>query len=400
MAIPKPVLKNEISVRVGRTKDLMRERGYDLLIVYGNNKVCGSLRYLTDYFPDRAGWISLAGDESYIVDGAAAVISLKDDPALLVDPGLMPTREVCVDRIMGGDGFAAKKGDGLSVENLAKLIADVGSVSRVGIETWDKFPLPLYLDLKQRTPNVEFVRSTIVEELRLIKSPFELEMIRQAALIGDLGSETVAELLRDGVGKTELEVIRAAEHAMRSADPIYEDSCSSSPSLICSGFPVGGALLHFPTTSKKIERGNVVHWDICMRYEGFPVDTSRTRSIGKPTEPQTRAYDCVLRMHEAVIQAARPGEKASRLVEIADEIARKEGYELWDRFLGHGLGLDIHERPDMGIEETPLAENMVLAIEPRLSLGDVYLLGNEDMVWVTEDGGKALTQFPKTPLEL
>lgn len=400
MAIPKTVLKNEICDRVRKTKDQMRECGYDLLIVYGNNKIYGSLRYLTDYFPDRAGWISLAGDESYIVEGAAAVLSPEDDPVLLVDPGLMPTREVCVDRIMGGDGFAAKKGDGLSVENLAGLIADVGSVSRIGIETWDKFPLPLYLDLKQRIPNVEFERSTIVEELRLIKSPFEVEMIRQAAYVADLGHETVAEFLRNGVGKTELEIIRVAEHAMRSADPMYEDSCSSSPSLICSGFPVAGALLHLPSNSKTIERGNVVHWDICMRYEGFPVDTSRTRSIGKPTDPQARAYDTVLRMHEAVINAAKPGEKASRLVEIADEIARKEGYELWNRFLGHGLGFDLHERPDMGIEETALAANMVLAIEPRLALDDMYLLGNEDMVLVTEDGGRALTQFPKTPLEL
>ena len=91
----------------------MAERGYDALIVYGNNKLSGSLRYLTDYFPDRAGWISLTGQESLIVDGAAAFVTQDDDPVLLVDPGLMPTREICVTNIMGGDGFAAKKGDGL-----------------------------------------------------------------------------------------------------------------------------------------------------------------------------------------------------------------------------------------------------------------------------------------------
>lgn len=400
MAIPKPVLRNEINARVEKAKQAMRERGYDLLIVYGDNKVYGSLRYLTDYFPDRAGWISLARDESYIVEGGAAVISPKEDPVLLVDPGLMPTRELCVDRIMGGEGFAAKKGDGLSADNLARLIADAGSVSRVGIETWDKFPLPLYLELKRKVPNVEFERSTIVEELRLIKSPLEVEMTRQAAFVADLGHETVAACLRDGVGKTELEVIRAAEHAMRSADPIYEDSCSSSPSLICSGFPIAGTLLHLPDSSKRIEWGNVVHWDICMRFEGFPIDTSRTRAIGKPTEAQSRAYEATLRMHEAVIQAAKPGQRASRLVEIADEIAREHGYELWNRFLGHGLGLDLHERPDMGTEETPLAANMLLAIEPRIAIDDMYLLGNEDMVLVTEEGGKPLTAFARTPLEL
>ena len=223
----------------------MSERGYDALIVYGNNKLSGSLRYLTDYFPDRAGWISLTPTETAIVDGGAAFITRGDPPALMVDPGLMPTRDVCVSRIVAGEGFSAKKGDGLSVENIERLILDAGDVRRVGIETYDKFPAPLYVGMREKFPDLEIVRSTIVEELRMVKSGFDLEMMRKAARVADLGHETVAGILRDdGVGKTELALIRAAEHAMRSADPIYEDSCSSSPSLICSGYPWRGAPPH------------------------------------------------------------------------------------------------------------------------------------------------------------
>lgn len=399
MAIPRSTLCNEIERRVELTKELMANRGYDALIVYGDNKVYGSLRYLTDYFPDRAGWISFGPQETQIVEGAAVVIPLKDDPVLMVDPGLMPTREVCIKNILTG-GFSAKKGDGLSAKNVADIISGSKTFGKVGIETWDKFPMPLFVELKELLANMAFERSTIIEELRLIKSPFEVEMMRQAALVGDLGHQTVIENLQLGAGKTELEIIRAAEQAMRNADPIYEDSCSSSPSLICSGFRIAGALLHLPDHTKRIERGNVVHWDICLRYEGFPIDTSRTRVIGKPTDLQKRAYETVLRMHEAVLEAAKPGIKATRLVELADEIAREAGFELWDRFLGHGLGLDLHERPDMGIEELELAANMVLAIEPRIAIQGIYLLGNEDMVLVTENGGQPLTQFPKTPLEL
>ena len=73
--------------------------------------------------------------------------------------------------------------------------------------------------------------------------------------------------------------------------------------------------------------------------------------------------------------------------------------KLWGRFLGHGVGIDVHERPDMGIEELPLAENMTLAIEPRIQIGD-YLVGHEDVVLVTPDGGESLNQFPKQPLEI
>ena len=54
----------------------------------------------------------------------------------------------------------------------------------------------------------------------------------------------------------------------------------------------------------------------------------------------------------------------------------------------------------MGIEELPLQENMVLAIEPRLAVDNIYLFGNEDMVHVTKDGGVSFSSFPKEPLEI
>ena len=401
MPIPRDVLQAEIDRRLAKTRQMMAEREYDALIVYGNNKLSGSLRYLTDYFPDRAGWISLTRTETAIVDGGAVFITQKDEPALLVDPGLMPTREVCVPRIVAGEGFSAKKGDGLSVENLEMLILDAGNVRRVGIETFDKFPAPLYAGMRETFPNLEIVRSTIVEELRMVKSDFDLEMMRKAGQVADLGHETVVAILStEGVGTTELELIRAAEHAMRSADPIYEDSCSSSPSLICSGYPVAGALLHMPSPAKSIERGNVVHWDICMRFEGYPVDSSRTRAMGQVTDAHRRAYEAILEIQRTVIEKAKPGILASGLVDMAEAMARDAGFDLWDRFLGHGLGWDIHERPDMGIEELPLEENMVLAVEPRIAVDNTYLFGNEDMVHVTKEGGVSFTSFPREPLEI
>lgn len=399
MSIPRRVLCQEIERRIEKTTRVMEERGYDALIVYGGNKVYGSLRYLTDYFPDRAGWVSLSPTETYLFEGAALVIPIGAEPILLLDPGLMSGKEICTNNVVVG-GLSPKKGDGLSGKNIAEILKEHKARGKVGIESWDRFPAPIYIDLKELLPEIEFERSTIVEELRLIKSPLEVEVFRKAALIGDVGHEAVVESLRDGIGKTELEVVRAAEHAMRSADPIYEDSCSCSPSLICSGFPIAGCLIHLADSTKRIQRGDVVHWDICMRYEGYPIDTSRTRVVGKPTDLQKHAYETTLRMHQAVIEAAKPGVKARELVEIADEVARDAGYELWDRFLGHGLGLDVHERPDMGVEETRLAANMVLAIEPRIAIQAMYLLGNEDMVLITDAGGKPLTKFDKTPLEL
>ncbi len=144
-----------------------------------------------------------------------------------------------------------------------------------------------------------------------------------------------------------------------------------------------------------------------LRYKGFrkkgfelvaAFDVS-TRKVGKPTAEQARAFEASLTMFDEVVSSAKPGVLASELVVIADKVARNAGFELWGRFLGHGVGIDVHERPDMGIEELTLAENMTLAIEPRIEVGD-YLVGHEDVVLVTPDGGESLNQFPKQPLEL
>jgi Xaa-Pro aminopeptidase len=270
----------------------------------------------------------------------------------------------------------------------------------IGIETWDRFPLQLYIDLKGALPQLEFAPSTVVEELRLVKTPYEVEVMRRGGAVGDLGHEAFTAALRRGVGKSEVDLIRVAESAMREADPIYEDACMISPSKICSGTWVNNCLLHAPQSDKTISRGDIVNWDICMRYNGYSVDVSRTRVIGRPDSEIQRAYDTSLVMFDEVLKAAKPGLPAARLVGVAQSVAREAGFALWGDFLGHATGLDCQERPVLTVEETPLAENMVLAIEPRIQVGDRYLLASEDEVLVTPAGGVSFSRFPKAPLEL
>ena len=397
MSIPQSQLRNEIAQRLGRVQAKMREQPYDALIVYGDNKVRGSLRYLTDYFPDRAGWVSLSATETYLFEGAAFVLSSGGEGVLLCDPGLTPSKEVVAGTVVTG-GFAASKDIGLSASYVRRLLTE-WNARNVGIETWDRFPAPLYLDLVKALPKTAFGKSTIVEELRLVKSPLELELMARGARVGDRAHAAVVKTLRQGT-PTELELIRVAESVMRNADPVYEDMVSLSPSLICSGGAVAGSLLHHPRGGKRLEHGDVVHWDITSQHEGYAIDTSRTKALGRSTDAQRRAYQTVLTIFDEVLKAARPGVPAVDLVTLAVDVAREHGYDFWGPFLGHGAGLDLHERPDLVREATPLAANMVLAVEPRLALGDHYLLGVEDMVVVTESGGVSLNGFEKEPFEI
>jgi len=386
---------DEIAARVDRARERMREEGLAALLVFGDNKLYGSLRYLSGYFPDRAGWVSLGERDVYVFEGAMLVLPASGEPVLLVDPGLTLCQVPCTARVSVGS-LASSGEEGLTAANVVDALGPLGADDRVGIEMWERFPAALYLDVREGMPGVTFEPSTIVEELRLIKSPAEIELTRSAARAGDLGHAAVLEALRSGAERSELDLIRLAEHTLRTANPIYEDGCANSPSMIASGSRLAGELLHAPQPDKLVRRGDIVHWDICSRHMGYSVDTSRTRILGDPSPDQQRAYDASIAMFDEVVGAAVPGRPAGDLVGIAAGVAREHGVEMWGSFLGHGAGIDVHERPDMGVEATPLQAGMTLAIEPRVQVGD-YLIGHEDVVLITPEGGEPLNRFPKGP---
>src|SRR5207247_11424351 len=142
----------------------------------------------------------------------------------------------------------------LSSRSLSKLCADKVPSGVIGIETWDRFPTGLYSGLTQ-LEGVRLAPSTVVEDLRLVKSDYEIGILRQAAAVGDKAHEVVVELLTSGKVMTEQELVRAAEYAIRRMDPVYEDSSSSGPAMICSGKAVGKSLLHRAHAATRIRCG-------------------------------------------------------------------------------------------------------------------------------------------------
>jgi Xaa-Pro aminopeptidase len=399
MGIADPVPR-EVARRVADVQSRLREDGLDALIVYGNTKASGGLRYLTNYYVDRTGWVSLgpSRDDIFIFDGAGVVVPAQGDPVLLVEPGMFVDVEPVTEDWRAG-GLTPHGADGLTSEGVAAVLREMSATSHVGIENWDRLPAPLYLGLTEVLPSTDFSSSTVVEEVRLIKSAYEIEMFRMCGEVADAGHASFVEALRDG-RKSELELVRAADGAMRAMNPTYEDAVPASPSKICSGTNILGNMLHAPLPDKLVQAGDIVNWDVCARYMGYCIDTSRTRCVGEPTQKQAEAYDVVLEMSRAVRDAARPGAVTTDLVQLAKDIARDGGYQLWENFLGHGIGLDTHERPDMGVEKMTLRENMVITVEPRIVVDDGYLLGNEDMVLVTPDGGRPFGSYPREPLML
>jgi Xaa-Pro aminopeptidase len=391
-------LQAEVTHRHAAARSAMAAAGFSALLVYGDNKLYGNLRYLSGIFPDRAGWVSLTSNTRYVFEGALVLLPLDGEPSLLLEPGLTIAQEPCIADVRAGS-LKSSPDQGLTPRSLVNLVAERVPSGVIGIETWDRFPTGLYTALIDQLKGVTLTPSTIVEDLRLIKSDYEVNILRQCAAVGDRGHEVVIEALTSGESISEQDLVRAAEYAMRLLDPIYEDSCSCSPSMICSGPAIGNSLLYPAQPDRRIGRGSMVHWDLTMRHQGYAVDTSRTRVVGRATAGQNRAFDVVSHVADEVMKAIRPGVKASQLADLAASVASDGGYELWERFLGHGLGIDSHERPDMGVEPAALAANMVLAIEPRI-VEQGLIVGYENMVLVTPSGSENLNRFPAGPLEL
>jgi Xaa-Pro aminopeptidase len=129
---------------------------------------------------------------------------------------------------------------------------------------------------------------------------------------------------------------------------------------------------------------------------------TRTVHLGAPTSKERAVYDAVLEAQEAGLNAVTAGASCADVDEAARGVLRKAGLaEAFTHSTGHGVGLEIHESPRIGANETArLLAGMVITIEPGVYLADRFGIRIEDMVAVTRSGGQVLTPAPKALIEL
>lgn len=401
MTVSKAELYQDISNRIEKTRSRMAEEDLDALVVYGNTGIHGSLQYLTDYFCDHGTTMVDANQESRTTDGAALLLTRDNEPTLLVEPGLVVPMEIHTDRVVAGgwdpDALA------LTGDSIAELLEGERITSgTVGIETFDRFPAPLYRNLDRAMDGVDFVPTRMIEEMRMSKTDVEIEIIREAAELAERGHEIVVEELRDGgyEGKSELDIVHEVEKRLMDENPEY--TSFKGPAYLNSGNPIEHARYHHGQCSGELTEGAVFTWDLPQHYNGYYVDTSRSRVLGEPTDEHRRGFETARQAYEEIIDRAQPGTNAMELVDRYHEILDDAGFEPpFGGLLGHGVGLELHERPDMVLDDIELRENMVLAIEPRALVDDdSSVIGLEDMIRVTDSGGEVLTGFQRDTIEL
>ncbi len=236
--------------------------------------------------------------------------------------------------------------------------------------------------------------SGIVEKLRIVKSPEEIEVLKQAAKIADDAFEHIIQFIRPGV--TELEVSNELEFFMRK-----QGATSSSFSIIvASGHR--SALPHGVATDKVIESGDFVTLDYGALFNGYISDITRTVAVGEPSEKLKEIYAITLEAQKRALAEIKAGMTGIEADRIARDYIAEHGYgEAFGHSTGHGIGLEVHEAPGLSFKsETVLEPNMVVTVEPGIYLPQIGGVRIEDDIIITENGNERLTFATKELLIL
>jgi Xaa-Pro aminopeptidase len=259
-----------------------------------------------------------------------------------------------------------------------------------------------------------------VRFLRMIKSEAEIAVHTRAGVLASKMTDVIREKLSDGI--TELEMSAYIEHAFRlSGNGVITSKqeglvlasgvCSAGVNTlagnkfdgICSGMGVSPAL-PFGASFDVIPQNTPVLFDFGFVLDGYHVDITRMASLGKPAQRVLDAFNVMCDIEKAVVALLKPGNTWESTYERALEMAGKSG--LGDefmglgkekvRFVGHGVGIQLDEPPFLAAKmPMRLAANMVVAIEPKVSIPDVGVVGIENTYVIREHGAELLTTAPE-----
>ena len=229
----------------------------------------------------------------------------------------------------------------------------------------------------------------LIEKLRLIKTPEEINIIKVACGIVDDTFEHILQFIQPGM--TELQVSNEMEYHMRKLGA----KSSSFDTIVASGWR--SALPHGTATDKIIEKGDIVTLDFGALYNGYISDTTRTIAVGEPSDQLKEIYDIVLNAQIRGVEALKPGMTGVEADAVARDYITKNGYgEAFGHSTGHGIGREVHEAPALSYRSSyTLAPGMCVTCEPGIYIPGVGGVRIEDDVLITETGHELLTHAKK-----
>lgn len=268
------------------------------------------------------------------------------------------------------------------------LLADHLSPGKLGVDKdWpSRFTIGLMNARRDLQP---VVGSRPVDEARMLKDAEELEAMRLSSRMNDKVTNMLMHSLREGERETDV--------GRRYTDFAVAEGAAgfSFTPLICFG--AGCAEPHHATGSDCLKKGDAVILDVGLQKDHYMSDMTRTVFFGSVTDEQKKVYEIVKRANAAGKAAVKPGVLLSDIDRAARKVIEDAGYGPY--FLhrtGHGIGLSVHEPPDVSATNPVVARpGMTFSIEPGIYLAGKFGVRVEDLVAVTQDGCEVLNALDR-----
>jgi len=241
-----------------------------------------------------------------------------------------------------------------------------------------------YAKLVDALPRARLVRADeLFDELRMVKTPSEIEAIRDIGVAAERIAVEVCE--RFGPGATERSIANFVAER-------YAEAGGDGLTMLVVGSGPRSAAVNAPPTDRALAAGDILRLDIIGTKARYHSDVARTAVVGEPTDEQQQVYDLLLGVHRRCLDALRPGVLTTDVYAIYRDAMDAAGLPPY-HFVGHGLGITLHEEPFVNsLKAIALEPGMVLCIEPLTLLEGRFGMQIEDEVLITPDGYEPLTE--------
>ena len=223
-----------------------------------------------------------------------------------------------------------------------------------------------------------------------IKNAQQIAIMREAGRITGEALLVARDHIREGVSTKELDTVIRNHIEKQGAKPSF---------LGLYGFPgsacisINDEVIHgIPSKSRILQEGDIVKIDVGAFYKGYHGDSARTFPVGKVSDEATRLIEATKQSFYAALEAVKVGGRIGDIGAAVDGYIRSCGFSVVRQYVGHGIGRDVHEQPDVPNYGTPgrgtrLCNGLVIAIEPMVNVGN-YAVRQMDDGWTvkTADG--------------
>ncbi|MCD7891704.1 MAG: aminopeptidase P family protein [Ruminococcus sp.] len=251
---------------------------------------------------------------------------------------------------------------------------------------------------KKSFPEIKIISNDMlsngISTLRTVKDEEEIACIRKAQEIAEAAFEHILGFIKPGVTEREIALELDYQMLRLGAEALSFDTIALAGA--------NTSMPHGVPSDKKVEQGEFVLMDFGAVYNGYHSDMTRTVCVGEPTDEMKRVYDIVLEAQLACLEKAHGGMTGSELDKIARDIIDDAGYgDCFGHSLGHGVGMEIHERPNAApSNKNVFRSGTVVTVEPGIYIAGKFGIRIEDFVILTENGNVNLTKCVKNIISL